>query len=89
LLGFAIVYVLRGTGERLSGAVQLSEDDRWTIPVKAPNPAAPGGSGVFNLLLAGDIDGDGSQEILTNLVPDDPTGSSPVYLVPSTPRAPD
>jgi hypothetical protein len=79
------VYVLRGTGKRLRGRIQLSENDRWTPPVTQPADTV----GMFNLMLAGDIDGDGSQELLTSFVSIDPSHTSPVYLLPSTPRSPD
>lgn len=79
--------LLRGTGERLRGDIQLSENDRWDLPVPRPDAHS-----ILQLVLGGDIDidGDGSQDILTGSLASDPfspTGS--VYLIPSTPRAPD
>jgi hypothetical protein len=79
------MYVLRGTGERLRGEIRLSENDRWDPPV-----AKPAGESLITLVLGGDIDGDGSQEILTSSTSlGGLSENGPVYLIPSTPRAPD
>jgi hypothetical protein len=79
------VYVLRGTGERLRGEVQVSERDRWDVVI----PELAQGASISRLLLAGDIDGDGSQDILTRLNPADPAvETTSLYLVPNTLRTP-
>jgi hypothetical protein len=79
-------YVVRGTGSRLRGQIQLSEDDRLNLP----ELHSASGAGFARFVLGGDIDGDGSQEILTSLTPQGLNATaSPVYLIPSTPRSPD
>ncbi|HET6336037.1 MAG TPA: VCBS repeat-containing protein [Polyangiales bacterium] len=79
------VYMLRGTGERLRGEVRLSENERWDPPVGKPD-----GESLYRLVLGGDIDGDGSQDILTTSTAlGGLSENGPVYLIPSTPRAPD
>jgi hypothetical protein len=79
-------YVVRGTGTRLRGRIQLSEDDRLILP----ELHSASGAAFASLVFGGDIDGDGSQDILTSLTPQglSPT-ESPVYFIPSTPRSPD
>jgi hypothetical protein len=84
-----LAYVLRGTGKRLRGNITLSESDRWTPAIAAPASVGAAARPIFNTQLAGDIDGDGSQDILTSVVVDDLTGASLAYLLPSTPRARD
>lgn len=81
------VYVVRGTGKRMRGTIQLSESERWDV--RAMQSRA--GQAIQQFFLGGDIDGDGSQEILTTYAPVDPfdTSDASIYLVPSTPRAPD
>jgi hypothetical protein len=84
-----LAYVLRGTGERLRGNITLSDSDRWTPPIAALAAGGAAARSIFSPQLAGDIDGDGTQDILTSSVVDDLTGASVVYLLPSTHRARD
>jgi hypothetical protein len=86
----ASIYVIRGTGERPIGTRQLTQIDRWYAPGQAPSTQL-GGEVLFNVSLGGDVDGDGGQDILTNLLAGVGPGQSTasVYLVPSTPRSPD
>ncbi|HKU42764.1 MAG TPA: VCBS repeat-containing protein [Polyangiales bacterium] len=75
------VYVVQGAGERLRGELRLSDADRWH---GLDSHADPGASGA-HLMLAGDVDGDGGEELLTNRIVTDPSETLPIYLVPSTP----
>ena len=82
------IYVLRGTGQRLLGTHKLSQDDRWQ-PRDVLLPSGP--EAQIELSMAGDIDGDGSQDVLTNVLTTNGTARPDLqmYLIPSTPRSPD
>jgi hypothetical protein len=84
------IYLIRGTGERLTGTRQLTSDYRWTPPTETAAGSKVDAGAMFFLKLAGDIDGDGSQDILTMLMdPSKGEQQASIYLVPSTPKAPD
>jgi hypothetical protein len=82
------IFVLRGTGERRLGRLKLSQDDRWQ-PRGIDLPSGP--EAQLEVRVAGDIDGDGSHEVLTNVFAPNGTAEPELsmYLIPSTPRAPD
>lgn len=82
------IYVLRGTGERLTGTVKLTPNERWQ-PRGVVFPNNP--ESMFELTIVGDVDGDGGQDVLTNSTAATPDGMSNIqmFLVPSTPRSPD
>jgi hypothetical protein len=91
------LYTVRGTGARLTGAHELSDAEGVLGPmtdfgvVTATSLAINYRDSRFSVLsLAGDVDGDGSCDILTEGAPA-ATGESrgSVTLIPSTPRAPD
>src|SRR5262249_22635105 len=65
------IYLIRGTGDRLTGTRQLTADYRWSPPTETGTGFKINPEAIVYLKLAGDIDGDGSQDILTMLM--DPT----------------
>jgi hypothetical protein len=86
------MYVIRGSGVRVTGSYTLSEHDILMMG-SAAEGVGPLGLGALGAAfsLAGDVDGDGSADILTgdpgaNTTPE---SAGAVYLIPSTPRAPD
>jgi len=84
------IYVIRGTGERLVGRRQLNASYLWRGAPRSEMQEFAEGT-LFEVTLSGDVDGDGGQEILTNLVAQHASGEPDisVFLVPSIPRAPD
>jgi hypothetical protein len=91
------IYTVRGTGARLTGAHELSNAEGVLGPATDFGVVTPTSLAInyrdsrFSVLsLAGDVDGDGSCDILTQGAPS-ATGESraSVTLIPSTPRAPD
>jgi hypothetical protein len=82
------IYLIRGTGERLTGTRRLTADYRWTPPAQTATGSELDAHGLYFLRLAGDIDGDGSQDILTTLSDENGEQAS-VFILPSTPKAPD
>jgi hypothetical protein len=85
------VYVLRGEVEsRRRGEYRLSDRDLMVLSDPQLDPADRSGLG-SSLSIAGDVDGDGNADILAG-APYAMTGGGAfgaVYLIPSTPKAPD
>jgi len=82
------LYVYSSTSSGATGRHQLSSADLYR-PDGVNSPAAINSS--FLMELAGDLDGDGSSDLLVG-APDERAGegsSGAVYLIPGTPRAPD
>jgi hypothetical protein len=94
------LYTIRGTGERQTGRHTVSSAEGTLGPasdlgvITAKDFATRFGigpaGGNLPLSVAGDLDGDGSQEILTDGSHGGLADSGPaITLIPSTPRAPD
>jgi hypothetical protein len=86
------MYIARGIGERRTGRYDLG-NDLWKVGEGPSSGAEPngffaGGPGLgATLSMAGDVDGDGSSDIVAGSLNAGTAGA--VYLFPSTPRAPD
>lgn len=80
------IYVLRGTGERLKGELQLSAADLWAAPEAGPTPPTPGS--FFDFQVVGDVDGDHGQDIILTMTNDSELRDNPLYLVPSATPTP-
>jgi len=85
------VYVLRGDGEsRRRGEYRLTDRDVMVLSGPQLNPSDRSGLG-NSLSIAGDVDGDGNADILAGapyaMTSEGAFGA--VYLIPSTPKAPD
>jgi FG-GAP-like repeat len=85
------IYLLTAAGEHATGHYQLGDADLYRpggqeLPAEATQSA-------FNLGFAGDLDGDGSDDLLlgaTDQIVDEATSAyGAIYLMPGTPRAPD
>jgi hypothetical protein len=85
------LYVLRGTGTRLTGQRALDARDELTRGLSAWTPQFGHLDVGAAFGMNGDVDGDGSKDILTSaLAPNAGSGLVPaVYLVPGTPKTPD
>jgi hypothetical protein len=94
------LYTIRGTGERQTGTHTVSSVEGTLGPasdfgvITASTLATGFGVGNYNgnsvLSMAGDLDGDGSLDILTDGSHAGQAGSGlAITLIPSTPRAPD
>ncbi len=87
------MYVLRGGSERLRGTFEVDDAELLMVGPKPPELLEPPpvwstavtGYGLgASLSMSGDIDGDGSCDIVSS----SPSAGA-VYLIPSTPRSPD
>jgi hypothetical protein len=82
------LYELRGTGQRLTGRLQLDNTQLYH-PVGYPLPA-PLANGGFYAAPIGDVDGDGSSELVLGIDPPIQRNSGgTVYLLPGSAREPE
>jgi hypothetical protein len=83
-----VVYQVNGTGQRLTGRVQLTSDDIYQ-PIGYPAPSVLDSSGAFALYQGGDFDGDGSSDLIVGAPGQQDPAASYVLLLPGAARAPD
>ncbi len=81
------LYAIPGAGGRRRGSYALGERDRLAVRGAEGWTIGDGPSLGVDLRVVGDVDGDGGSDLITNTLG---AGQVPaVYLIPSTPRAPD
>jgi hypothetical protein len=83
------LYVIRGSGVRPTGAVSLTDGDKLIRDSGGPSSATISALGTL-VTMAGDIDGDGSADVLTLAKTKTESGDevSAAIVIPSTPMSP-
>jgi hypothetical protein len=82
-----VVYEVKGTGQRATGRVQLASSDVYAPIGYAAPPVLD--SGGFTLQVGGDLDGDGSSDLIVGAAGQQDAADSYVILLPGASRAPD
>lgn len=83
-----VVYQVKGTGKRLTGSVQLTSAEIYQ-PIGYPAPMVLDNSGGFAIHAGGDLDGDGSSDLIIGAPGQQDPADSYVPLLPGAARAPD